>query len=64
MLPVASSFVTNVCRLPAPAYVLSYAPGVTGKSVEFVSPVRYAAPAESIATSWAMSVFEPPRNVE
>src|SRR5947208_15163243 len=39
-------------------------PGVTGKSEEYVPPVRYAAPKGSIATENASSASLPPRYVE
>src|SRR5881396_2428053 len=62
-VPDGFSTVTKAWLSPPPREVFSYAPGVTGKSVEFVSPVTYAFPPASIAISWPWSVREPPRNV-
>ena len=61
--PAAFNFVTNP-SMPPLANEVSNAPGVVGKSLEFVYPATYASPAPSTAIANPRSLFEPPRNVE
>src|SRR5438445_5957264 len=57
-----SSFTTNASH--GPFRLVSKAPGVTGKSEEFVYPVRTTVPFASKARPKPRSEPDPPRNVE
>src|SRR2546426_10316732 len=61
--PGGFSFVTTP-SIPPLAKDVRNAPGVVGKSLEFVYPATYASPAPSTAIANPRSLFEPPRNVE
>src|SRR2546427_8885908 len=61
--PGGFSFGTNPSTPPLAKDVRN-APGVVGKSLEFVYPATYASPAPSTAIANPRSLFEPPRNVE
>ena len=61
--PAGFNFVTNP-SMPPLANEVRNAPGVVGKSLEFVYPATYASPAPSTAIANPRSLFEPPRNVE
>src|SRR3989441_11525898 len=50
--------------MPPLANDVRNAPGVVGKSLEFVYPATYASPAPSTAIANPRSLFEPPSNVE
>src|SRR6266542_2823470 len=65
--PTVMSLVTNASELPLA--VVSYSPGVVGKSEALAKPVTYAAPLASSAMAWPRSLLPmapelPPRNVE
>src|SRR2546425_151061 len=62
--PAVFNLVTNPSMPPPLAKEVRNAPGVVGKSLEFVYPARYASPAPSTAIANPRSLFEPPRNVE
>ena len=65
MPPVGSSLLTNA-ELWLAFCVVSSAPGVVGKSVDWVRPVMYAAPVASTAIAQPLSdgPDAPPMNVE
>ena len=60
--PAAFSFVIVTSK--PPFGVVSYAPGVVGKSAELLKPSTTARPLESTAMRSPLSTALPPRNVE